>query len=546
MIEEKGKKLRCAIYTRKSSEEGLELEFNSLQAQREACEAYIKSQKHENWQLLPTEYNDGGYSGGNINRPALKQLLSDIEADKVDIIVVYKIDRLTRSLMDFSKIVEILDKHNASFVSITQHFNTTTSMGRLTLNMLLSFAQFEREVTGERIRDKITASKKKGMWMGGKPPLGYIRKEKKIYPDEENAYKIKIIFEKYIELRSTIKLKEYLLDNRISSQNNKALSIGNLDRILKNKAYIGLVGHKGVWYKGEHNGIISEELYNKAQDIMESNRNIHNKYEVQKSLLSGKLYDDNGNYMSPSWSTGSNGKKYRYYISQAVIRHEPERIGKISKVSLKEIEKLTDKALVDYIHNKQRICEYIKDYAINKQEDILNKLEKYVLTRDIERLIIKRVEIRENKIRISLYSEQVKEVLNAIYENRQEKVLKAEELKNEDSFIIPYKIGIIDNGKKIIIGDIEKEERYRDKQLIKLIIKAYEWHNDILNGKTIKEISQKESVSARYILRVLQISFINPKIIKKIIDGKQARNLTRSKLESLTKLGIEEQEKAII
>lgn len=546
MIEEKGKKLRCAIYTRKSSEEGLKLEFNSLQAQREACEAYIKSQKHENWQLLSTEYNDGGYSGGNINRPALKQLLSDIEADKVDIIVVYKIDRLTRSLMDFSKIVEILDKHNASFVSITQHFNTTTSMGRLTLNMLLSFAQFEREVTGERIRDKITASKKKGMWMGGKPPLGYIRKEKKIYPDEENAYKIKIIFEKYIELRSTIKLKEYLLDNRISSQNNKALSIGNLDRILKNKAYIGLVGHKGVWYKGEHKGIISEELFNKAQEIMESNRNIRNKYEVQKSLLSGKLYDDNGNYMSPSWSTGSNGKKYRYYISQAVIRHEPKRIGKISKVSLKEIEKLTDKALADYIHNKQKIYEYIKDCAINKQEDILNKLEKYVLTRDIERLIIKRVEIRENEIRISLYSEQVKEVLNAIYENRQEKVLKGEELKNEDSFIIPYKIGIIDNGKKIIIGDIEKEERYRDKQLIKLIIKAYEWHNDILNGKTIKEISQKESVSARYILRVLQISFINPKIIKQIIDGKQARNLTRSKLESLTKLGIEEQEKAII
>lgn len=546
MIEEKGKELRCAIYTRKSSEEGLELEFNSLQAQREACEAYIKSQKHENWQLLSTEYNDGGYSGGNINRPALKQLLSDIEADKVDIIVVYKIDRLTRSLMDFSKIVEILDKHNASFVSITQHFNTTTSMGRLTLNMLLSFAQFEREVTGERIRDKITASKKKGMWMGGKPPLGYIRKEKKIYPDEENAYKIKIIFEKYIELRSTIKLKEYLLDNRISSQNNKALSIGNLDRILKNKAYIGLVGHKGVWYKGEHKGIISEELFNKAQEIMESNRNIRNKYEVQKSLLSGKLYDDNGNYMSPSWSTGSNGKKYRYYISQAVIRHEPKRIGKISKVSLKEIEKLTDKALADYIHNKQKIYEYIKDYAINKQEDILNKLEKYVLTRDIERLIIKRVEIRENEIRVSLYSEQVKEVLNAIYENRQEKVLKAEELKNEDSFIIPYKIGIIDNGKKIIIGDIEKEERYRDKQLIKLIIKAYEWHNDILNGKTIKEISQKESVSVRYILRLLQISFINPKIIKQIIDGKQARNLTRSKLESLTKLGIEEQEKAII
>ncbi len=181
------KKIRCAIYTRKSTEEGLEQEFNSLQAQREACEAYIKSQKHEHWQLLSAEYDDGGYSGGNMERPALKRLLQDVQNGLVDIIVVYKIDRLTRSLMDFSKIVEVLDKHNASFVSITQHFNTTTSMGRLTLNMLLSFAQFEREVTGERIRDKISASKKKGMWMGGKPPLGYYRKDKKIYPDEEKS-----------------------------------------------------------------------------------------------------------------------------------------------------------------------------------------------------------------------------------------------------------------------------------------------------------------------------------------------------------------------
>ena len=204
------KKIRCAIYTRKSTEEGLEQEFNSLQAQREACEAYIKSQKHENWQLLPTEYDDGGYSGGNMERPALQHLLQDVQNGLVDIIVVYKIDRLTRSLMDFSKIVEILDKHNASFVSITQHFNTTTSMGRLTLNMLLSFAQFEREVTGERIRDKISASKKKGMWMGGKPPLGYYRKDKKIYPDEEKAPLVRTIFEKYIVLKSTTLLKDWL------------------------------------------------------------------------------------------------------------------------------------------------------------------------------------------------------------------------------------------------------------------------------------------------------------------------------------------------
>ena len=181
------KKIRCAIYTRKSTEEGLEQEFNSLQAQREACESYIKSQKHENWQLWPNEYDDGGYSGGNMERPALKRLLQDVQNGLVDIIVVYKIDRLTRSLMDFSKIVEVLDKHNASFVSITQHFNTTTSMGRLTLNMLLSFAQFEREVTGERIRDKISASKKKGMWMGGVPPLGYTCKDRKLIINEKEV-----------------------------------------------------------------------------------------------------------------------------------------------------------------------------------------------------------------------------------------------------------------------------------------------------------------------------------------------------------------------
>lgn len=380
----KPKKMRCAIYTRKSSEEGLELEFNSLQAQREACEAYIKSQKHAHWHLIPTEYNDGGYSGGTINRPALKQLLLDIEADKVDVIVVYKIDRLTRSLMDFSKIIEILDKHNSSFVSITQHFNTTTSMGRLTLNMLLSFAQFEREVTGERIRDKISASKKKGMWMGGKPPLGYIRKEKKIYPDENNAFKIKIIFEKYLELKSTIKLKDYLLERRITSQTNKVLSIGNLDRILKNKAYIGLVGHKGVWYKGEHKGIISEELFNKVQEVMQNNKNVRNKYEPYKSLLAGKLFDDKGNYMSPSWSRGQYGKVYRYYISQAIIKHEPDKIGKISKVSLKEIEKVIDNALSEYIHNKHKMCEYIKDYELGKQQVVLDKLKEYSLGRDIE------------------------------------------------------------------------------------------------------------------------------------------------------------------
>ena len=244
--------IKCAIYTRKSSEEGLEQDFNSLQAQREACEAYIKSQKHEGWEFIEKHYDDGGYSGGTLERPALKELLADIIAEQINIIVVYKIDRLTRSLHDFSKIVEVLDKTETSFVSITQHFNTTTSMGRLMLNMLLSFAQFEREVTGERIRDKYAASKQKGMWMGGTAPLGYYRKDKKLFYDEIQAKKINLVFEKYIELKNVTKLKHWLEENSIKSQYDLPLSTGNLYKILVNRVYVGEVLHKEKWFKGLH------------------------------------------------------------------------------------------------------------------------------------------------------------------------------------------------------------------------------------------------------------------------------------------------------
>ena len=238
------KKIRCAIYTRKSTEEGLEQDFNSLDAQREACEAYIKSQMHEGWVLIKKEYNDGGYSGGTMNRPAFQELLTDIEEDKVDIVVVYKVDRLTRSLMDFSKIIDIFDKHGTSFVSITQQFNTTTSMGRLTLNILLSFAQFEREVTGERIRDKIAASKKKGMWMSGCPPLGYKKENKKLVVEEKEAQKVKLIFDKYLDLQSVPKLMEYLKTENIKTRSDKEFFKGELYHMLSNKVYIGKIVHK--------------------------------------------------------------------------------------------------------------------------------------------------------------------------------------------------------------------------------------------------------------------------------------------------------------
>ena len=530
------KKIRCAIYTRKSTEEGLEQEFNSLQAQREACEAYIKSQKHEHWQLLSTEYDDGGYSGGNMERPALKRLLADVQNGLIDIIVVYKIDRLTRSLMDFSKIVEVLDKHNASFVSITQHFNTTTSMGRLTLNMLLSFAQFEREVTGERIRDKISASKKKGMWMGGKPPLGYYRKDKKIYPNEEKAELVNTIFKKYVELKSTTLLKEWL------NKQGHNISVGNLNCILRNKAYIGLVGHKGTWYPGEHQGIISKELFEQVQAVMADNRINRQHYDPKKSLFSGKLYDDKGNAMSPSWSTGSGGKKYRYYVSQALIRKEPGKVGKISKVSLPQLENFIDSWFNEFLKEKNKIYPYVQHFEVTKQKKLLKLLSSYTITRDIEKALIKHIKLNPNKVEIALHQEQVVELFNAIYENREMRQLKPEELKQESTYMEPYHIGIIDNGAKVIVGQFTKPNKQQEQNFTKILTQAFKWHQDILNGASTKQIAKQEKVSYQYVIRLLNLSFLSPRIVRAILNGKQPADCTLKKLFSIKSSNWHEEE----
>ena len=299
-------KLRCAIYTRKSSEEGLEQEFNSLQAQREACEAFITSQKGEGWQTLPAHYDDGGWSGGTLDRPALQRLLADIRASKVDVVVVYKIDRLTRSLLDFAKIVEVFDAHGVSFVSVTQAFNTSTSMGRLTLNVLLSFAQFEREVTGERIRDKIAASKQKGMWMGGFVPLGYDVKDRMLVINKEEAESVRFIFRRYLELGSVYKLKAELDAKRITSKrrlnaNGKArggrpIAAGALYHLLQNPIYCGRIGHKGQSYEGMHEAIIEPELWEAVQRSLEGNsRERRNGTSAKEpSLLAGLIVDAEG------------------------------------------------------------------------------------------------------------------------------------------------------------------------------------------------------------------------------------------------------------
>lgn len=348
------KVLKCAIYTRKSSEEGLEQDFNSLDAQREACEAYIKSQKHEGWELVEKQYNDGGFSGGTMNRPAFQELLEDVEKGEIDVVVVYKVDRLTRSLMDFAKIVDVFDKHETSFVSITQQFNTTTSMGRLTLNILLSFAQFEREVTGERIRDKFAASKKKGMWINGKPPMGYIKVDGKLEIEPSEAKTVKLIFSKYLEIGTVPKLVKYLQENKIYTRSGKEFYKGHLYKILQNKTYIGKIVHKNNVYDGLHEPIIDFEIFVKTQRFLAQNALIrkNSTNATSGSLLKGKLFDDKDNYMSPTHSCKS-GKRYRYYVSQAQIQNRLQDLGSVSKISAGEIENFVTEKIKEFAFNKK-------------------------------------------------------------------------------------------------------------------------------------------------------------------------------------------------
>jgi site-specific DNA recombinase len=316
--------LRCAIYTRKSSEEGLDQAFNSLDAQREACEAYAVSQRHEGWQVLPEHYDDGGFSGGNLTRPALQRLLADIKNGAIDLVVVYKIDRLTRSLMDFSKLVEVFDQHHTSFVSVTQHFNTTSSMGRLTLNVLLSFAQFEREVTGERIRDKVAASKRKGMWMGGTVPLGYSLVDKALVVNEEEALLVRHLFERYVALGCVRALKQELDTAGICSRSrahsdgttgSKQFARGGLYCLLNSRMYLGEIQHKGEVYPGQHAAIVPSDLWHKAQAMIESNRRerVLGTNVTNGSLLAGMVVDARGHRLTPS-HTNKAGKRYRYYL----------------------------------------------------------------------------------------------------------------------------------------------------------------------------------------------------------------------------------------
>lgn len=531
------KKVRCAIYTRKSSEEGLEQDFNSLDAQREACEAYIKSQMHEGWVLLDKQYNDGGYSGGTMERPAFKELLKDIENDKIDIVVVYKVDRLTRSLMDFSKIIDVFDRHETSFVSITQQFNTTTSMGRLTLNILLSFAQFEREVTGERIRDKIAASKKKGMWMGGKVPLGYLKEDKKLVVHNEDAQKVQMLFDKYLELKSVPKLMHYLKENEIKTKTDKYFSKGQLYHLLSNRVYIGKITHKDKVYDGEHEAIICDDFFEKVQKLLYENK-VDKTCGVKSSsnsLLAGLIFDDKNNLMTPSHSN-SHKRRYRYYISTALKNYNNNEVGTLSKIPAGEVEKFVVETTREFLQDKGQIQKLVKDFKVSKQNKFIytaQNIEDYSDPKLI-RAIICKIVISKNLIEITLNENSLINVLNTLSNNQ--KFVIPDKREKFNPITITKKIKIMQSSRNdniLILNAKEYDTPEPNPYLVNAIGKSFYYHKQIQAGKTIEDLQTEEGFKdSKYIRNILNLKYISPDLTEQILNGTQPEELSLKKVLS--------------
>ena len=546
-------RVRCAIYTRKSSEEGLEQEFNSLQAQREACEAFINSQRHEGWVCLPKAYDDGGFSGATLDRPALRQLLADIAAGRVDTIVVYKIDRLTRSLTDFAKIVEILDAKGASFVSVTQQFNTTTSMGRLTLNVLLSFAQFEREVIGERIRDKIAASKKKGMWMGGVPPLGYHAQDHKLVVIDSEAELVRFIFRRYAELGSVRLLKEELDARGIRSKSRtsasgraiggKPFSRGALYLILKNRTYLGEIIHKGQSRPGEHRPIVDQAVWRAVQAQLAENAAARKSSPPSRQLspLAGILFDRDGNRMTPSHAV-KRGTRYRYYVSRPLITRERTENFVGLRIPAGEIEQLVTSRVRQWLLNPGSIYHAIRLSDLSRQRrlstraaEIGNSWPELPPTRQRALLtaLIERVDIRTDRIDILLRPPR----LGALLDVAQPLPSAAED--QTQILSVPAQLRRCGREIKMLIDATDRFATAKpDARLIKLLIRAQRFNTALLgsDGVPFSELAKREGVSPSYFTRLIRLSYLAPDITQAILDGHQPAGLTADKLLAHSRL----------
>lgn len=520
--------IRCAVYTRKSSEEGLEQEFNSLHAQREACAAYIASQKHEGWTLLPDLYDDGGISGGTLERPALHQLMQDIDDGKVDQIVVYKIDRLTRSLADFAKLVDRLDAVGASFVSVTQSFNTATSMGRLTLNVLLSFAQFEREVTAERIRDKIAASKKKGMWMGGAIPLGYEPHGRTLKIREDEAKTVRALYDVYLKLGNIKKTTAEMnaqgyrtaIRPRKDGSHNGGIpfGVGTVRNILSNPVYKGAVSHKGKIYQGQHEAIIDPGEWQKVQDRLFSNAQNYRKGILEQAPLTGKLFDELGKKLTPS-SSNKHGVQHRYYMSMILTKTPVKDTAGTWRLPAKPLELSIRKAIQHHLFSSPYIQQIIDQQSISIGQQSLkgwiSKLHEESPDREWVELI-ERVEISQGNLHIALQSHELAKHLPSTSKEVPPQVL---------TFNAPFQLRRRHVEQKVIL-ESHGEETAKDETLIKNVAKAHMWYEAIKTGTSIPEIATNEGVTTSRIRRLIKLAFLAPDIIESILEGKQPPGLT--------------------
>ncbi|MXO70293.1 recombinase family protein [Alteraurantiacibacter buctensis] len=522
--------LRCAVYTRKSTEDGLEQEFNSLDAQREACEAYILSQRHEGWTLVPDRYDDGGYSGGNIERPGLKALLAGIDAGLVDVIVVYKVDRLTRSLADFAKIVERLDAKQASFVSVTQAFNTTTSMGRLTLNVLLSFAQFEREVTGERIRDKIAASKRKGLWMGGPVPLGYQVIERKLLPVPEEAERVRTIMQHYLEVRNVPALIEILrakgmvtkIQQRVSGPHRGGIPFarGSLFHLLKNPVYRGKIVHKGKVYDGEHEAIVDQGLWDAVQAQLAAKappRKRHNN-EPQQAMLRGLVTDPQGRPMVPTYGS-SKTKRYAYYETRKDLARPGDAPGirfQRGQFERHLIVHLT--ALLEDEHALRHLTAF-------EEAGHLRTLfaTGRLLASQLALQSMREAALRSLVVSLEVQSERIDVVLNA------EALASAASGLLNWSIPLPARRPFREVRLRI---DSDANANHASGDLLGLIAEAMTAQRLVLASPAIclAQLAKREGRCRTQLTRLLRLSWLSPRIVDAIFDGSQPIGLTRRAL----------------
>jgi len=522
------KTVRCAIYTRVSTDAGLDQDFNSLDAQYDAAQAYIRSQAHAGWTLVRTRYDDGGFSGGSTDRPALQQLMADIKAHRVNTIVVYKVDRLTRSLADFAKLVELFDAHGVSFVSVTQQFNTTTSMGRLTLNVLLSFAQFEREVTSERIRDKIGASKRKGLWVGGVVPLGYQAKDRKITVVEQEAKTVHHIFRRYLEVGS---INLLLTDLRTTGVKTKVRPLssgrttggipftrGGLGSFLRNRFYIGEVSYKDEIFPGEQTAILDRKLFDAVQTKLDQQRTTHNKARQQSdSLLMGRIFDSRGNRMTPSYAV-KKGIRHRYYISASLMQGQKYKASKLNRVPAVEIEQLV-------------ISSVRKHLAAAPDKEMSAEASTPLNDKEIISTYVTRIDVKQDHLAIQLAVPELQsgtpdQVDAGDRDRRGRPKVKV--------LVVPWKKTPSKRAREIIAPaatsprqDIRPIRAETRAKLVNAIAKGRHWLTE-LTAETVtdvEQIAEREKCSIRQVNRTITLAFLAPTLVQAAVDGRLPRGI---------------------